>query len=497
MTTTASSYEPARVTLPRRRRHTAMLGMTLPQLVVVGTAGLVFVGSMITAQVVGAILTLPLWGGLTAVALVPVRGRSMLEWAPSAGQWGLRALSGQTRYRRTLSQPVPAGSLAIPGDTVGLRVVTVDGEPAGFVLDPVGHTLTATLRVSHGSFMLQSMEEKDARAAGWGGVLRSIATYSDDIAQIQVLERAVPDTGHGVQEWWTAHGAPLSPAAAEMYQEAMAQAGAGAAKHEAMIALTMDLKRAGKDIHAQGGGIAGAVAVMQSHMRALEMSLPEAKLVPAGWLQPQDLALDVRRAYDPAETDRLETVTTGREIGASGPLAIEEGFAMLESDSAVHQVLLITEWPRVAVPSGFLYNLYLRAGVRRTISWFAKPVPPSKAMREVRAAIVDAESDDDQRRKIGRRKNRAEQRADEDLLRHEDELVSGHGDLLYAGLIAVSVAKNGPTDDDRQTAIAALRESVSRIQKAAAAAQLEVAVYYGAQATGFAAAALPLGRGLL
>jgi hypothetical protein len=73
----------------------------------------------------------------------------------------------------------------------------------------------------------------------------------------------------------------------------------------------------------------------------------------------------------------------------------------------------------------------------------------------------------------------------DDVNQRERELVSGHGELRYAAFIAVTA----PTKD-------ALAAAVEEITNAAIESYCEVRLLWGEQGAGFAAAALPLGRGI-
>ena len=72
-----------------------------------------------------------------------------------------------------------------------------------------------------------------------------------------------------------------------------------------------------------------------------------------------------------------------------------------------------------------------------------------------------------------------------DVLRREQELVAGHGDLRFVGYVAVSA-------DDKEE----LDAACAIVEQAATQAMCEVRRLSGQQAQAFAAAALPLGRGL-
>ncbi len=70
-------------------------------------------------------------------------------------------------------------------------------------------------------------------------------------------------------------------------------------------------------------------------------------------------------------------------------------------------------------------------------------------------------------------------------MQRERELVAGHTDLLFAGFLAVTASTKDELDG-----------AVAEMQRAAIQAGCETRRLVGQQTQAFAAAALPLGRGL-
>lgn len=104
-------------------------------------------------------------------------------------------------------------------------------------------------------------------------------------------------------------------------------------------------------------------------------------------------------------------------------------------------------------------------------------------MRDIRRAKVEQASDAAQRARIGQIEDESHRAEAADVARREAELVSGHGDLRFTGLLTVSAP-----DLDALDAACALTES------AAAQAMCELRRLTGQQSAAFVAGALPLGR---
>jgi hypothetical protein len=308
---------------------------------------------------------------------------------------------------------------------------------------------------------------------------------SGRVARLQVLERTVPDSGTGLEQWWATHGTDDGSWVATTYRELIERAGPTAERHVTTLSLALDMKAAGRAIRSAGRGMRGAAAVLRAEMRTLTSALRAADLTPSEWYTPGQLAVMLRSAYDPAVAATLERSELGRDLATAGPVAVEETWDRLRSDSAFHAVLWVSEWPRSQVYPGFLAPVLLSSGMRRAFTLLYDPVRADQAARDIRKKKTGYLSDAAQRAKAGQIED-AEQNAEyRDVLRQESDLIAGHGVLRDIGLIAVSA----PTTDELDAAVAA-------IEQAAVQASCETRRLVGQQAQAFTAAALPLCRGL-
>ena len=91
-----------------------------------------------------------------------------------------------------------------------------------------------------------------------------------------------------------------------------------------------------------------------------------------------------------------------------------------------------------------------------------------------------------QRLRIGQVEDEATRAEVEDLVRREQELVAGHGDMRFTGLVTVTA----PTLDELEAACAAT-------EAAAAQSLCEVRRLVGQQGLAHLAGAVPLARGVL
>jgi len=474
----------APVKFSRLTRRGLLLGLSLPQVIVLGVGAAALIGALYTAGGKGLLLAAPVCGLCALLVWLPIAGRKAIEWIPLAGHWALRAVLGQTVYRWRVTKPRPAGTLALPGDAAALRQYLDPDTGAVMVHDPHRATLTALVEVTHPSFILLDPDEQQRRVTAWGRVLATVCR-SGRIARLQVLERTVPDSGTGLEQWWAAHGSDDGSWVARTYAELIERAGPTAERHVTTLSLTLDMKAAARAIRSAGHGMRGTAAVLRAEMRTLTTALRAADLAPSDWYTPGQLAVMLRSAYDPAVAATLERSELGRDLATAGPVAVEETWDRLRSDSAFHVVLWVSEWPRSQVYPGFLAPILLSSGVRRAFTLLYDPVRADQAARDIRKKKTGYLSDAAQRTKAGQIED-AEQTAEyRDVLQQEADLIAGHGVLRDIGLIAISA----PTVDELDAAVAA-------IEQAAVQASCETRRLVGQQAQAFTAAALPLCRGL-
>src|SRR4051795_9621163 len=477
----ARHYELAPVKFSRLTRRGVLLGLSGSQFVVVGIGAVALVFALYVGGGAALIYVAPVLLLCGALAWVGVAGRKLVEWLPIAARGLWRSAGGQPLFRRRNVTPRPAGTLSLPGDAARLRQWSDPECGAVMVHDPHQATLTAIVGVTHPAFILLDPIEQQRRVTSWGRVLAT-ACRSGRIASLQVMERTLPDSGKGLAEWWSQHGSQDGSWTSTTYGELIDRAGPAGERHASTLSITLDLKAASRAIRAAGGGNRGAAAVLRQEMSTMTAALRAADLAPSGWLEPGDLALILRTAYDPIVAGALERHRDlRRDPPPAGPRAGHGRWASVRSDSAHHCVLWISEWPRSLVYPGFLAPVLLSSGVRRTFTLLYTPMRTDQAARDIRKKKTEYISDAAQRQRIGQIEDAQQNAEYKDVLQQEADLTAGHGILRATGLIAVSAP-------DLQE----LERAVAEIEQAAIQASCETRRLWGQQAQAFAAAALPL-----
>jgi hypothetical protein len=467
----------------RLQKRGLLLGFSGPRVLCIALAVSVATPAVFVGGTLGMAVTGPFWVCLLAFVFVPWGGRPAIETLPTATHFGVRRLLGQLSYRTRPAALRPSGTLALPGDAASLRFHVDDISGAAMVHDPHAGTLTAVALVRHPAYVLLSPDEQSRRVNGWGRALAGLAGQGT-CARVQVLDVALPDSGRGIIGWWEENRRGEAPEwTLRQYQELMRTCAPAASTHRTLIALSLDIHKAGRAIRDAGHGMRGAAAVLRQDMCAFEAGLRDAELQLKSWLDEGSLAATLRGAFDPAGMLTPDETSVGRRLETAGPVAVEEHWDHLRHDSAFSAVLWITEWPRIDVPPSFLHNLVFQQGVRKTISITATPLTTAQAMRDIRKAKVEYVTDSAQKARIGTIADLSDTQELSDVMDRERALIAGHADLRFTGLIAVTAG----TKEELDTAL-------SQIQRAATQCGCETRLLCGQQARAFTAAALPLAR---
>lgn len=469
---------------PRRSGRGAFLGLGWAQLVCLAGAGLVLaVGTAGLGLPDGVVVSAPGWAGLAAVALVRVSGRPLVGYVPVVAGFAGRRAGGQHQYRRPVWRTRPAGTLALPGSRARLRQWVDEATGTAMIHDPVRRTLAATLAVGHGQFMVQDSSRQSELADGWGALLNTVGQAAG-IRRVQVQVRSEPDAGVGVGDHWRAwpDRAPVGSPVRTSYEELVRSLGAATEAHRSSITIVLDLGRVRGEVRRAGGGLPGAGAVMRRRMRMVEESLQAAGLRPLGWAGPDELAVIIRAAYDPARAVMLERhPDLAGDLVDAGPMAVDAHWAAVRTDSAWHKVMQVG-WPRRPAAAGFLHHLLLTPGVRLTVSHFIEPVPSARAVSQAEHAASDEEGAAEERRALGVTETvlHARDRAEAD--EHLRALDSGWTDAEHAALVVISA----PSREE-------LGEAFERVRAAAGRVAGRLDTMLGQQDELLDAAVLPLG----
>jgi hypothetical protein len=465
--------EPTTTRFGRLEQRGLLLGLGLGQLVVLAVALLVAVAGVYSAGATGLVVAGGLWLPLVAVATIKVGGRTLLAWAPIAASWQSHAALGTTRE---VARPTTPIGLRLPGLAGELQVGVSPTLGAALIHDRRTDTVTAIARVTGSGFTLDAPATQSHKVDSWGRALASLGQQRS-VRRVQVLLRTVPNSETGARRWWRDNAAAGAPFAAAVLADLLDDAYYLARRPEALLVLALRPPRRG----ARRIGPDGA-ARLEQDLLALVDALTSAELTVEEWVGPNQVSGVMRTSYDPAANPS----PAGAASGSPPAMGVEEHWRHLRTDSAVHATYWISEWPRSEVNPAFLQPLVLSPGVFRTVTLVAEPLPIAAALREIRRAKAEHAADAAQRSRIGQVEDEATRAEVDDLVRREQELVAGHGDMRFTGLVTVTA----PTLDELDAACAAT-------EAAAAQSLCEVRRLVGQQGLAHLAGAVPLARGVL
>ncbi|MFE4198483.1 SCO6880 family protein [Paenarthrobacter sp. NPDC056912] len=445
-------------------------------------------GRALVVAVIALVLASPLcgvfrWPLIAGVFLVMGVGRierqALTIMVPVWVQFQRKVIMRQNRFQRKLAPLLSDGSLNLPGRGAALKRLIDPELGCAYVLNPHDNTLSAVLRVSHEGVENIEPFERDVRSARWGKLLAS--AKANRIATIQSMVRVTPDSGRAVQEWFEQRSVPGDSLARRIYSVGVAQAGPTGSGRDSLIAVTLDLGLASKEINSKGGGFEGAAQVMRTQLSWCEKQSGDAGLTPAGWLDSEGLALVIRQAYDPTAAVRLEmSDRLGRDIEMAGPVAEFEHTTYVETESGFHRVFWIDEWPENYVSSTFMEPLVNISNLALTVTVLHHPVKKERSLRRIRFQRGAVQGTKENRARRGRLSNADDDQEDTQAQRRDRQIAGGHRESDYIGLVAVSA----PT-------LEALEESSSTVVEAS---PVGMRLLKWQQSQAFQMAALPLGK---
>lgn len=468
--------------------------MPASQVVVLGVgAGLSFVGIML--RLFPWALLPVLVAGLVAFKRVGIW--PLHELVPMKLRWWV----GRDRHR--WFRPVPllspgekaADELPLP--LAGLRLLDVDAQwlstpgrlaGVGAMWDTSAGSVTAALRVSgDGQFSLLPADAQDARVALWGDSLAAFCRERPTVCRV------------AWHEWSTVTrlAAPASvessrvgalDRAAQDYAELLAHAAPRAVTHDILVTVSVDLAAVPARKARPTDALSAGLQLLVEELRLFSVRLEAAGLAVDAPLTPAELTQAARLRSSPfAEAQHrglAASLAAGLGVSAAdtAPMAVEEAWDHVRVDGAVHRTWWVEGWPRSEVPAVWMDLLLLGGACTRTVTVVFEPVAPSQSARAVDEASVALESAEASKSKRGFRIRAGDRRVREEVERREHELVAGHGELAYCGLVTVSAPSLDELDD-----------AGADFEQGAAHAGLQLRPLESRHAAGWVSS-LPLGR---
>src|SRR5580692_2010316 len=189
-----------------------LFGLSAPRAAMLSGAVLAAITPVGLADMPAAVIFWPAALVLAAAALTRVGGRTGDEWLAGLASYLVIRARGQHRFAGgpfSPSQAAAAGtrgagnsagkapSLDLPGILAPLRILSVPaaGHDLAVVENRHDRTWTAVARVRFHGIGLSDSARREARVAGWGGLLASLCTEGTPLVRVQALQRLVPESG--------------------------------------------------------------------------------------------------------------------------------------------------------------------------------------------------------------------------------------------------------------------------------------------------------------
>lgn len=446
-----------------------LLGLSGGQLALLGAGLLLLVGAGYAAGGTGLLVSAPVAAMLAFAALWPVADRTAAQWAPLLAEWGIRGLVPPRLTH--LAPPQAAGEeVVVPGLTRPLRLIEArDG--TGLVHDARTGTVVGLLRVSGPGLLLADPDAQAQLITGWGRWLAQLC-QQPAVVRVQVLARTAPGSVSTARQWWHTHAAQAARTVpGRLAAELLTDADTEVSRYDTVLAVALRTPNR-KVMEPQ------VVLELSAVVESLASAASTAGLAHDGWADPAGVAGWLRAGFDPYSPGGRDHVVTTPAVAGMG---LKESWDRVRTDSGWHAVFWVRQWPRSEVDPGFLAGLL--TGGTRALSLVIEPVPLTKALREIRRSRVEHAAESAQRARIGQLDSATAHAAETDVLTREAELIAGHADLRYTGLLTVTA----PTSEQLDAACAALEGS-------AAQAMCELRRLVGQQGAGFLAGAVPLAR---
>jgi hypothetical protein len=467
-----------RFVFPAPHTPGVFLGIRFPQLaVMVGGLVMGLITIHLVPRALGAVVVCAWCAAATALALLPIRGHHVDDWAV--------ILAAYVSRRRTVRRRGDLQAIAHVLPEVSLLTLERGGRRYGILRErqPAGEvTYAALMQLGAMPFVLRSVEERVSQLNRWGLVLGSLVREHSPLSRIQLLHRTAPGAARDNRSWFALHADPRSP----FFDEALAEQldRTPPIEHENFVVVQVSLTRIGRRQAARRGGgniDLGVMNVLAGEVERLRAELHEI-LPGAAVLSPGGVAAVFRNAYDP-EARRFHD---GHEVGwdSVSPSYECELATHYDAQQYSHVTFAVRHFPRLPVDSGFQIPLILEARAAHCYSIVLEPVPPSRALRAAESERTADLGDAQMRAARGFIETASRRNQRLGIERREQELAEGHREFRYAGYITVSA--EGPE---------ALEAAIADVEDCALRSHLDLQRLVGEQGPAFTFT-LPLCRGL-
>lgn len=481
----------------RPERNGWIMGLTMPQALICVGAFFPLVLLFGSNRPGTALALLPAAALVVALTVVPIRGRPAARWLVDTVLFGAGRMAGWSSWqsRAAAGLPVDPDEPDLPGLLSRLDLIDGPQMPGHgrvcILHDTAEGRWGAAARLSARGVGLASAIECRGLAAGLGRALKGLAD-TDRIDRASLVVRSVPDDGTAHALWRDRHQVDDAPELAVAVANDLRSMATVAVRQEAFLTVSATDDALRRAANAAGGGAAGRAFTLHRALHALTEPLQQMGCDAPEWMTSAGLAESIRTGFNPAAAGllthrRLETGDPGLPRAAAGPTRAPGPAARSYTHDGYTTVSFAIIPPRAGVKFGSLAPLLaVRApGERRSLAIHYEVLPQRMAQKlatrerqtstlvtEVRAA-----------KGFGTAAKDAQDQGSS--YRQEHSVAAGEAMVRYAVVASVTVPSDWNVEDHAE----ALETSVAGAYHVV---RLELA-----QDSGFVAANLPVGLGLV
>jgi len=309
-------------------------GLSGPRLIAMVATGVPAVWALSRQQWVLLLTFAAGWALVALLALVPIAGRTAIDWLMASIRHTIGGITGWTTFRARAASGTAADldQADLPGVLAGTSVH--DGPPQGvdqrrvaIIQHHATRTWAVTAAITHPGLAMTDTAERASQGAGLTSLLNACAR-TELVDEVQFVVRSVPDDGAERDQWMGNHHRDDAPVLARQVNEALAgMLTRAAVRTEAFVTVVVPDRRLAKEAREYGRGVNGraralgmVMAEVEEHLRAgLQISEVE-------WLTSPQLAAAVRTGFAPGDRagiiDALAAHATDDQVNPNVPWAM-------------------------------------------------------------------------------------------------------------------------------------------------------------------------------
>jgi hypothetical protein len=409
-----------------------IIGLSGVQCILIGV-GTFASGSLLGMSLPYGLAYVPIIAGGIA-ALTRWRGQLLHEHVSTLASWWTAKVMGVRRWHAlTIEDELPLLADHEIVDAPSPSWLTrLDHAGVGVAIDRRRGLASATLPVRGSRFSLCESAEQVQLLDDWAQVLMPFAAERNAIAQITWSERM----STGATSRPTAIMASDRSDLAVAYRQLVDEQTKAACVHETLLTITVDARK-----FSGRSSLDAATHVLLEETMLMSQRLQNASLVPGAPLSAAELQEALYTRLDPTPpSSRSLAQLAGLEAAHEMPQSMVLDWEHVEIGDSFHRSYWVAEWPRRDVLADWLEPVLLSGSCTRMFTVLAEPIAQRRSQARIERDATRLATDEEQRTRAGFRIGADHRRNSEAVFEREAELVSGHVEFEFVGIITVTAS---------------------------------------------------------